>query len=496
VDIPQNNVNNRGRVMSKIDSRTDLHTRGPSAARTAEDQLSDLLKDLAKDRARVAEFARLDVKALDEGAKANLMRMLATEMRGQLPQQLAQSLVAGNASVDLLEQLLGRFANAHSGNLDSRFSRATSPEAARELASDKSVPQQALRWTQFVQKVLHVPGGRVQDRAGVASPRGEGTALLELLGQAGKSRGGPSLRAPKLVERGIQDLSPGQRAFLMRATFGDKLADELLRLGVKDPLQFVKAGAMPEGRARLADDLGMPRARLLGLLLRAELLKIGPGRSGELGLRPDLLGPLRGAGIAMLGSLAIVKALSREELAYVYLLLRKGSGGFAKAVKGGRLPVKRDLMHWSRAASRRPSEILLADVDERGPRFSRMDAQELCQAWYMENLFWEVLAHARRHKDDLERLLKQRDEEERERRHGHGQGEQQEEEETPEWVEDLDADLEYDDQRSDHLMCFWITDFNADPLLPLAMRRMYVCIDPDTGAIIPQQIDAEHALPT
>ena len=59
----------------------------------------------------------------------------------------------------------------------------------------------------------------------------------------------------------------------------------------------------------------------------------------------------------------------------------------------------------------------------------------------------------------------------------------------------LDAwfpDLEYDPNRTDSLMCFWITDFNADLLNPGSVRRMYVCIDPDTGAIIPQSIEQEH----
>jgi hypothetical protein len=42
-------------------------------------------------------------------------------------------------------------------------------------------------------------------------------------------------------------------------------------------------------------------------------------------------------------------------------------------------------------------------------------------------------------------------------------------------------------------MCFWITDFNADSSNPGGIRRMYVCIDPDSGAIIPQAI--EQSLP-
>ena len=51
---------------------------------------------------------------------------------------------------------------------------------------------------------------------------------------------------------------------------------------------------------------------------------------------------------------------------------------------------------------------------------------------------------------------------------------------------------QYDDERTDQLMCFWITDFNANLTKPGGMRRMYVCIDPVSGAIIPQSIEQEN----
>src|SRR5207247_3725204 len=168
---------------------------------------------------------------------------------------------------------------------------------------------------------------------------------------------------------------------------------------VHHPLQFGRAGSLPEARAELAMALNMPRARLLGLLMQAELLKIGAGRNGELGLRPELLGPLRDAGIAMLGTLAALRGLSRQELTYVYNLLRAASGGMGRALRGTRPPVKRDLTHWARAASRKPSEILLPDVEKHN--LSRNDAQELVQAWYMENLLWDALAQARRRQEEL-----------------------------------------------------------------------------------------------
>jgi hypothetical protein len=314
---------------------TDFVDRSQDAIRNrnrADDQVRDIIKSIHKDRAHAVELARVDPKTLGAATQSQLAQLIGRELKGQIPAQLAQQLAAGNVAVDILDQLMQRVANASSMNPEQRLGKATSPEAARDLATDRSVPQQALRWTQFVQKVLHVPGARVQDRAGSAAPKGEGTNLIEMLSQRG-NLSAAGLRSPKLVERSLADLSPGQRATLMKASFGEKLAGELQRLGIKDPLHFVKAGALPESRADLASNLGLSRAHLLGLLMRAELLKIGQGRNGELGIRPEMLGPLKQAGIVMLGTLGILRSLSREELNYIYGTLRSASGGFAKARK-------------------------------------------------------------------------------------------------------------------------------------------------------------------
>ncbi|MBI5507336.1 MAG: hypothetical protein HY903_01160 [Deltaproteobacteria bacterium] len=457
----------------------------------ADNQILDLIKSIQKDRARAVELSRVDIRQAAPDTQQHLALLIGQQLKGQIPAQLAKQLAAGNVATDVLDQLMQRLANSSSADPNVRLGRATTPEAARELATDRSVPQQALRWTQFVQKVLHVPGGTVQGRAGTATPKGETAKLLEMLGQKGGMVTAAGLRSPKLVERGLADLSPGQRALLMKATFGEKLAGELNRLGVQDPLGFVKAGALPEGRAELAGALNLSRAHLLGLLMRAELLKVGPGRNGELGINPELLAPLRHAGLVMLGTLGILRSLSREELAYIYGKLRTASGGFAKAVKGGRPPVKRDLIHWARAAGRKASDILLPDIEERGPKLSSGDAQELIQAWYMENLLYEQLAYARRQRQEEEHLIKKVSRDERdERRDRRGQGNGGDDDD-PEWIDDMIPELEHDDGRQDHLVCFWITDFNTDPTLPQSMRRMYVCIDPDSGAIIPQAIEAD-----
>ena len=51
--------------------------------------------------------------------------------------------------------------------------------------------------------------------------------------------------------------------------------------------------------------------------------------------------------------------------------------------------------------------------------------------------------------------------------------------------------VDYDANRQDNLMCFWITDFSAGPVAGM-VRRMYVCVDPKSGQIIPQGLDVEY----
>lgn len=295
---------------------------------------------------------------------------------------------------------------------------------------------------------------------------------------------GAGLRSPKLVERGMADLSPGQRDLLMKAAFGEKLAGKLRELGVGDPLALVKAGALPKDRAALAEALGMDRGALLSLLMKTELLKIGGGKNGEVGIRPDLLGPLGQAGIAMLGTLAVLRAMPRDELSLLYGLLRRAAGGFENTMKGQRAPMKRDVVHWAKTAARRPSDILLAEWDEKRGGLSRGDAQELIAAWYQENLLWDALARAKREAvEQNERDRERRDERQRERERDDDNEREQE--------RAAELEMQYDHEREDRLMCFWVTDYNTNPALPEAMRRMYVCIDPDSGAIIPQTIEAE-----
>jgi hypothetical protein len=450
----------------------------------ADDQVGELLKEIKKDRTRASELSRFDVKQLDPQTQRQVAQMLLDQLRGQIPPKLQAQLNEGTADPALLGQLANRLANSLSNDPGSRFGVALTPEQARAAAAEGSIPQQALAWAQFVQKTTHVPGGGLQGRAGSAAPKGEGAILAELLGK--KINQGPGLRNPKLVERSLNDLSPAQRAVLLEATFGKGMANKLSELGITDPLLLVKAGALPTDRAQLAEALGLSRAQLITLLLRAEMLKIGPGRNGELAMRPDLLGALHAAGVGMMGSLAALRGLSREELAHVYRRLREEAGGFKKAIAGGRVPVKRDLQHWARAAARGKSDLLLADHEElmKNGRFSQGDAQELIQHWYLENLLWWELADFRRRGEErIERDRKERERQQQGEEEGRGEHEGEE--------DDLGPDLEYDTTRDDKLACFWITDYNVNPSMPGGARRMYVCIDPETGAIIPQFIEAE-----
>jgi hypothetical protein len=496
--------------------RDDIHEVS-QRRRATDNDVRELLRTMAKDKTRAADLARVEVKALSGETQQALGRFVARELRGQLPAALAQAVAQAKVGTEMLQTLTLRLANAYGGGeTQARLPQATTPDAARAQASDGAMPQQALRWTQFVQRTTHVPAGHLHDRAGSAVPKGEMATLTELLGQRRPDVTAAGLRTPKLVERALAELSPGQRAMLMQVSFGDKLAGQLTALGIHDPLGLVRAGALPQDRAALAAELGIDRGKLLALLLRTEMLKIGPGRNGELGMRPALLGPLHKSGIAMLGTMAALRSLRGGELSIIHKLLHQAASGFSEAMKGSHIPAKRDLLHWAQSAARRPSEILLADADELAAgNLSRADAQELITAWYLENLFWEALAGRHRIDAENERRRQQRqeqelqeqreetasrddadherrhreqsdaqDQDERDRRHDEDERQREREDETF-------ADLEYDHGRDDRLMCFWITDFNTAPGIAGSMRRMYVCVDPATGAIIPQRVEAD-----
>ncbi len=407
-------------------------------------------------------------------------KFLAQQLRGQLPANLESALQKGQLPNKSIHHLLERLANTTKNNIQ----QTHDPAFAREQASDPSLPQQALRWTKFVQKAQHVPGSHIQKRDGSASPKGSGTSLIELLAQnAELPTQGAGLRSPKLVERPLSELSPQEKFVLMEAVFGEKMATKLKALDIHDPLTFIQAGQLPEGRTTLAKHLKMPKARLLAYLMRSELLKIGRGRNGEMGIRPDHLKPLSQAGISMLGSLHALRAFNREDLSAIFKRFRQAMSLSPQIFKSGRPIVKRDFMHWARTASRQASDIYLLGQDHRIIENKSHDSQEMIQAWYLENLLWQELENAKREqREPLDYLKRERQNDEQRER------EENQDEEAYTHDDDL-PQLEEDILRGDQLNCFWITDHNTLSSKPGAIRRMYVCLDPETGAIIPQHIE-------
>jgi hypothetical protein len=445
-------------IVGRDDVRDSLRAQSRS-----DQQVEDILHSARSPRARTTELAKVDLEYLSPAVRSKVAELLSQQLRGQIPPSLAKQLNDGSADPALLSQLVGRLANAWSG----KTAVAVDAESARAQAADPTLPQQALRWARFVQRPLNVAGGGVEGRAGSAAPKGQMATLAELI--AGKMSLGPGLRSPHLVQKAFQALSPEQRAMVMERTFGRQLAASLQEAGVTDPFMFIKAGALPRDRADLARAMGIPRGQLLGLLLRAELLTIGPGRNGELAIRPENLGALREAGIAMLATLGALRGLTYDDLREIYRRFRARAAGIRKTLAGQRGPVQRDLLYWARTAARRKSEILLADSEQFEGRMTRDDAAELVQAWYLEHLLWERLEHERKERGD-------------------------DDDETRPWFEEeLVPAVEADEERPDELMCFWVSDhMMGDPGKKGGMRHMYICVDPKSGAILPQHIEREE----
>ena len=450
------------------------------------DESVEHILQLKSKHQQILALAKQDLARAGERSKNQVAKFLVENLRGQLPAATENALHNGKLQGKTMNDLIQRLANT----AQNAVLQARDPAQARALANDPSTPQQALRWTQFVQKTQHVPGSHIQKRDTSASPKGSAANFIELLAQSKNMENqGPGLRNPKLVPRGIQELSPQEKVILMEAVFGEKLAKALENLNIRDPLNFVTAGQLPEGRTNLAQNLKMPKARLLAYLMRAELLKIGRGRNGEMGIRPDHLKPLSQAGISMLGSLHALRSFKREDLSTIFKRFRQAMSLSPKLLKQGRPIIKRDFLHWARSASRQPSEIYLLGRENMPQMPHVHEPQELIQAWYLENLLWQELQEAKQEQRESLDYLKRERERENEKEK---EKEEHDEEEVYEHDEDL-PHLDEDKLRSDQLNCFWITDYNTLSSKPGAIRRMYVCLDSNTGAIIPQQIEVIEA---
>jgi len=455
-------------------------THAKTESKSSVDENIERILQLKNQHQQILQLSKQDIARANEQTKEKMGNFLAQQLRGQLPASLENALQKGHIQNKAMLDLVQRLANTTQNNVKQTYD----PAFAREQASDPSLPQQALRWTKFVQKAQHVPGSHIQKRDGSASPKGSGASLIELLAQnAELPTQGAGLRNPKLVARPLDELSPQEKIVLMEAVFGEKMATKLKTLNIHDPLTFIKAGQHPESRTILAKHLKMPKARLLAYLMRSELLKIGRGQNGEMGIRPDHLKPLSQAGISMLGSLHALRAFNREDLSAIFKRFRQAMSLSPQLFKSGRPIVKRDFMHWARTASRQTSELYLWGQDNKVIDNKSHDSQELIQAWYLENLLWQELEDAKRQqRESLDYLKRERQNDER------GDREDAQDEEDYEHDDDL-PQLEEDALRNDQLNCFWITDHNTLSSKPGAIRRMYVCLDPETGAIIPQQIE-------
>src|SRR4051812_4385901 len=77
-------------------------------------EIKDLVKSILKDRERIAELTKVDVKSLSSESQVFVAKLVAQELRGQLPHQVVQQLVAGHIVGEQLQGLVQRLVNAAS----------------------------------------------------------------------------------------------------------------------------------------------------------------------------------------------------------------------------------------------------------------------------------------------------------------------------------------------------------------------------------------------
>ena len=127
------------------------------------------------------------------------------------------------------------------------------------------------------------------------------------------------------------------------------------------------------------------------------------------------------------------------------------------------------------SASKKRSELL--SDQEPGERDITLErAEELAYSWYLETRYWEALERYRRERQEPQHREDPSPEEDAE------QGEDPN--------QDSPVEIVHDEQREDGLVCFWITDYAPLGAKKQATRHAYVCVDPQSGALIPQSIEA------
>jgi hypothetical protein len=480
--------------MSKIDSSADVQRavmfeldQAKSEARAKlkagpEEIIKALEKMLEDQKKAIAELVKLDFTTTNGQLRSILANELVKVMQnvpGFSQPQLAQP-----PTPDQLKQLVQTLQTANNqgllaqndavaktwpdGRADVRQAfgaevKNNNADAARSGLTTQDSSPLAKNWNSFVQAATSAQGPQESLPLSKDGLR-EGQAPHELLAkelpnsQKGEPLTAAGLRSPARVGDPFGGLNNKQKLDIMTAAFGKDLALAMKDLGVRDPASLLRMVAKPDAREALANQLGLSRAQLTVHLVRAEMVSIGPGRSGEQALRPQHLPALQQANIVTTSHLATVNALPKEQFSEVFQTVRQNFSGFAKALTGERPILKKDLQHWAKAASRRKSDLLDASWDDMPKKNG--DAEEMIMAWYLEH--WADL--------EGEREEKARREVEKER------------------AREIEKQLKlpeskYDPARDDGLICFWIERPNLDWERPTLTEMVYVCLDPRTGLI-------------
>ncbi|MED5464676.1 MAG: hypothetical protein VX699_08495 [Myxococcota bacterium] len=421
-------------------SRAQELTREAERERGAsEHQLERILSEIKRDVSKVTLLAGLDLSLLGPEELGEVRKLLATLLKEQLPPELLAQILDGSVELATLTKLAELL--SQQGGSDE------APKAAREASGNDTMlsPEQG----------ENEPHG--------TSRKGRPPTAGEAGGGGQKTRPGRDLGTSPIV------LQPGDTGInleqLPPSAFKSALDALFKRFGSQDPRTLITHLQNPANRADLATELGLSRGQLLGILYRLEMLQIGKGRNGEAALQLHHLPPLEAAGISMMASLEQLRSLPEQELNWFY-----------RALLYFKLKIsKRDLTHWMVSASKKRSELLSDEEHgERGISLER--AEELAYSWYLETRYWEALERYRRERQEPE--------------HREERSSEEESEENDELNQDNPVEIVHDEQRDDGLVCFWITDYAPQGAKKQATRHAYVCVDPQTGALLPQSIEA------
>lgn len=455
--------------------------------RIEESRIEELLKEIKKDRHHIAKLLRLNLNALTKKQKDKLTRFVAKTLKGQLSKDEQDKLLS-NPSTALLKKLLGRL------KPQSQKAQAKQKDTLQEQTEKTSKQKRAVRQNRNpnLKKFAKQPTDDSKRQMALTKKQNKTDTALNRSKALSAKSSGPGLRNPKLVLASGTSRNEAQTQTLLDTLFGAHAAKQLLKMGIKQPLELLRQGAMPGARCELAKQLGLSRAQLLTLLFRAELLRIGPGPKGQLGLLPYLVRPLNLSGLCMLRTLAQVHTLPQKDIGLLFGLFRKTCGLYDFKKTGQQKTSKQDFLYWSKAASTLSSHIRFELFAKNA--LTRDNAEEAIQLWYLEHLIDEQLDMARKAEEMLRRDQQRVKQDQGQQRHRNNQSNEKDDEQESSTQEETNDDFlfEYDHGRNDHLMCFWITDFNVELAQGRGIRRMYVCIDPETGAILPQGVEALH----